>query len=137
MVQVNRTQFKQIKTHFKKLRSELNKEKLAEFETNLTFFAEYAPYATAGDLVTRQEFNELAKEVSQARRASLIRNGETSEYSRYKANSALGGIDRHPDCKSHTHAEIMSQLRTDSKLRELANGLGGLTKEQLKGELPA
>jgi hypothetical protein len=134
---INRTQFGQIKARFATLRSELNGTKLSEFSDNLKFFVECAPYNAAGDIVTRAELSELAKEVSNARRACLINNNETSEYSRYKANAAIGGVDRHPDCKSNTHAEIMAQLRTNPELRELARGLGGLTKADLKKPLPS
>jgi hypothetical protein len=138
MVTVNKSQFESIKAHFAKLRVELNKGKLAEFEANVKFFTEYAPYVPSGEVVTRQEWSELAKEASKAYRLAVNAetSGTTSEYTRYKEQAARG-IDGHPDCKSHVHAEINSQLRTNPELRELANGLGGLTKQQLKGELPS
>jgi hypothetical protein len=137
MLTVNRSQFEQIKTKFAKLRSELNKDKLAEFKSSVEFFLEYAPYAPAGDVVNRQEWAALAKEVSSAHRASLINNSVTSEYSRYKANAALGGVDGHPDCQSHVHAELRAKLcGSDPTLRDLAKGLAGMTRDQLRQELP-
>jgi hypothetical protein len=137
MLTVNRIQFEAIKTQFAKLRSELNKGKLTEFQENVKFFTEHAPYAPSGEVVTRQEWNELAKEVSKAHRLAVNAetSGTTSEYTRYKEQAARG-IDGHPDCKSHVHAEINSQLRTNPELRELASGLAGMSKSELKKELP-
>jgi hypothetical protein len=136
MLQVNRNEFEQIKANFAKLRSELSREKLAAFEENVKFFSDNAAYAPSGDIVTRQEWQALAKEVVSARRASLMNNGETQNYRQFKAD-AKAGISRQPDNKSGVYAEIMARLLKDPELRELASGLAGMTKEQLKGDLPS
>jgi hypothetical protein len=135
---VTRTEFQAIKANLAKISQDRNRsEKLATLLENVTELAKLSPYVPQGDFVMRQEMNGLVKEVYSAHRASLIRNGETEEYSRYKANAALGKKDGHPFCQSHVYAEINSRLRSSPELRELASGLGGLTKQQLKGELPS
>src|SRR5260221_11789052 len=101
MFEVTHSQFETIKARFAKLRLELNKDKLTEFQSNLSFFADRAPYTPTGDVVTHNEFAHFAKEVSQALRATLINNNETTMYSRYKTNAPLGAIDHYPDCQSH------------------------------------
>ncbi len=113
-------------------------EKLSDLLQNVSELARLTPYLqTQTDLATKGEMSQLEKEVRSAHRASLIRTGETSEYSRYKANAALGGIDGHPDARHNMYSEIKAQLRKSPELRLLASGLAGLTKEQLKGDLPA
>src|SRR5258708_39077653 len=75
-------------------------EKLAALLDNVTELARLTPYLqTQTDLATKGEMHQLEKEVRSAHRASLIRTGETSEYARYKANSASGCPDGHPDAK--------------------------------------
>ena len=135
---VTRTEFQAIKANLAKISQERNRsEKLAALLDNVTELTKLSPYAPQGEFVQRYEMEQLKKEVRSAHTASLIRNGETEEYSTYKANAARGCVDAHPFCRSHVYAEINSQIRTNPDLRELASGLAGMTQEQLKGELPS
>ena len=138
MQPVTKAQFEQIKAKFKALKSELNTEKLAEFAENVDFFKQYAPWVPTGDVVMRQEWNELADDVKRAHRASLISNSETQNYRRFKTNCE-DGIKAHPDAATNNqkHADLMQFARENpAKFRELANSLGGLTSEQKRQELP-
>jgi hypothetical protein len=134
---LTQSELKVAKANLAKIQNEPKRtEKLSALLENVTELARLTPYVQQHrEMASKQDMMDLEKEVRSAHTASLIRNGETDEYSRYRAN-ADRGIDRHPDAKHNTHAEIMAQLRSSPELRELARGLGGLTKEQLRQELP-
>lgn len=133
------TELKAVRANLAKIQQGQHRtDKLAELLNNVSELTRLTPYIQPqSDLATKGEMMELEKEVKSAHTASLIRSGTTSEYARYMENAERGLVDAHPDAKHNTHAEITAQLRSSPELRELARGLGGLTKADLKKDLPS
>jgi hypothetical protein len=135
---VTQSQFEQIKANFAKLKNELNKEKLAEFHANAEFFKGYAPWSPSERAVSRHQWQTLLNEVKSALNTAELHavTGETANYTAFKANAEKGVLAQ-PDNKTTTHAELMERARKDPAwYSEMRASMGGMTKEQLKREIP-
>jgi len=135
---VTKSQFEQILDNFKKLKTELNLEKLQEFEANVEFFKGYAPWHNSDKAVSRHDWQALHNDAKNAVRTAKLHKltGQTANYTAFKANAEQGVLAQ-PDNKTSTHAELMARARKDPAwYSEMRASMGGMTKKQLRQEIP-